>query len=275
MQIGACGGFDTVQDIQAAGFDYIEMSVSDLLVPNESDAIFTENLTTLHKCGLPCPTVNCFIPGDLKICGPEVNKDALYKYAETVIRRASEAGVQVVVFGSGGARQIPEGFDRGLAWLQIKAFARFTGETGAIHNVTIVLEPLNAKECNLLNNVAECARLVHEVRHPSFRLLVDSYHWGIENESTSDICANISIIKHIHAATWPNRLAPGRENCAMEAFFSTLSDSGYNGRISFEGKIEDLSADLKLAHEIMREFDNSHNSNRQSKEHSSLLKTSL
>jgi sugar phosphate isomerase/epimerase len=257
MQIGACGGFDRVEDIKAAGFDYIEMSVPGLLIPDKSDEEFAKNLEQLRKCGLPCPVVNCFIPGDIKITGDSVDKDRLYKYAATAIARAQEAGIQAIVFGSGGARNIPEGFDRGIAWRLVREFARFCAEEAAKHNVTIVLEPLNSKECNIFTTVAEGAKLVREVDHENFRLLVDAYHWGIENEPDSNITDNMDLLRHSHVATWPSRIAPGREECAMENFFQLMRDNGYTGRISFEGKVEDVKADLALAHKVMREMSGS------------------
>ena len=251
MQLGACGGFEQIPFIQRAGFDYIEMGAAGLLVPREDEAIFAENLQKLRAGGLPCPVVNCFIPGDLKIVGPEVDRQKLHAYAETLIRRAGEAGVGVIVFGSGGARNIPEGFERGLAWKQLREFCAFCAGVAEKHGVTIVLEPLNSKECNVLNSVEEGARLVREVGHESFRLLVDAYHWGLESEPMADISANAPLLRHVHVATWPGRLAPGREECALADFFRTLCEAGYNGRISFEGKVEDPQADLALAQQVM------------------------
>jgi hydroxypyruvate isomerase len=40
----------------------------------------------------------------------------------------------------------------------------------ARYDVVVVLEPLNKKECNLINSVFEGGVIVEEVNHPNFRL---------------------------------------------------------------------------------------------------------
>ena len=57
-----------------------------------------------------------FISGSLKITGPKVDPAALKAYVEVTLERTERAGVEVMVFGSGGARQVPDGFDRTKAY---------------------------------------------------------------------------------------------------------------------------------------------------------------
>ena len=56
-----------------------------------------------------------------------------------------------------------DGFDRAQAWDQLVTFGRMLGSLARRHNVTIVVEPLNRDECNVLNTVGESAGLATAV----------------------------------------------------------------------------------------------------------------
>ena len=146
MQFGVCGGPEIGQVAKATGYDYFEWSVSGLLHPLEGDEVFQEALAEVKAVGLPCPVVNVFIPGAMKITGPEVNHPALQSYVTTALCRAEIAGVAMIVFGSGAARRIPEGVERQLAWDQLVEFCAWLAPAAEQHGVTIALEPLNVAE---------------------------------------------------------------------------------------------------------------------------------
>jgi len=253
MKFGVCGGPELAQVAQKAGYDYFEWSVGGLLHPREDESIFEEALASVRAVGLPCPALNVFIPGDLKITGPEADLKALETYVSTAFRRAEIAGILIIVFGSGGARKIPEGFDRAAAFQQLVEFGMMAGPIAQRHGVTIVVEPLNVTETNVLNTVEESAKLVLEVNHPNFRLLVDGYHWAKDNDTEEGILDNADLICHTHIATVDGRRPPRPEDdCAI--FLSTLQKSGYNDRISIEGKIDHPAEELSVALKTMRQL---------------------
>jgi sugar phosphate isomerase/epimerase len=153
-----------------------------------------------------------------------------------VIRRAQQVGITRLVFGSGGARNVPDGFDRKKAVSQITAFARMSAELAALHGVTIVIEPLNKGECNIINSVAEGMEYVKAVNNPAFQCLVDSYHFWLEDEPLENLKAAMPWIKHVHLADKVGRVAPGLSGQSdYKPFFKVLKDGGYDGTISFEG----------------------------------------
>lgn len=248
MQFGVCTGPAQADIARQAGFGFIECSVGAALKPLEDEAAFAPLRRELEKCALPCLALNCFVPGSHKIVGPEADLAKLESYAQVVFRRAAQVGVRTLVFGSGGARQIPAGFPREQAWEQIKAFCRVFLPYAAAAQVKVVVEPLNLSECNVLNSVGEGARLVQEVAHPNLLLLVDSFHWGRDNDQAADIVTYGKLLQHVHVATVPTRRPPGVEDCAKLApFFATLRQAGYNGAVSIEAKIENAAAELPLA----------------------------
>lgn len=252
MQFGVCCGPDLAPAAAAAGYDYFEWTVGDFLRPAAGEDEFHEGLARVRAAPLPCPVLNCFIPAGLKIAGPRADPAKLEAYAATALRRAEAAGVRVIVFGSGGARGVPEGFDRQRALAQIEDFCRYTAARAGEHGVTVAIEPLNPKECNTLTTVDEAAALARGINHPALRILVDTYHWAAGDGSVRGIAANGDLLAHVHAATFPGRLAPGAEHCDLEPCFDALRTTGYDGRISLECALKEPGAELPRALAVMK-----------------------
>jgi sugar phosphate isomerase/epimerase len=241
MIYGVCAEPEDATALADAGFEFVEVHVQRHLKPEEDEAAFLPQLARIQAAALPCAAANCFIPAHLKITGPQVDLNALARYVKVACERARRAGIEIIAFGSGGARAIPEGFDRQRAWGQLVAFGRMLGPVAERHGVMIAVEPMNPGETNVLNATADCARYVREVDHPSVKLLIDGYHWALEHESVADIVAAGPLLCHAHTATYRARLAPGLEPCDFAPFFQGLKDGRYDGRISIEGQWDDLS----------------------------------
>lgn len=255
MQYGICGNHEMGSLAKQAGFDYMEYGVGNLLKPMEEQAVFLSAFSQAKTGGLPVEACNGFIPGELKITGPDVNFAALEIYVTVACERAREAGVRVIVFGSGGARRIPDGFDCARAHEQIVSFCRMLAPVAEQNDVVIAVEPLNKQDCNVLNTVNECAALVREVDHPFLRLLVDSFHLMKDNDSYEDIVVNGDLLAHVHISTIPCRKAPGVEPCDFYPFFDALVRAGYNGRISIEAGIPDPAVNLPQAFTLMKQLE--------------------
>ncbi len=234
MNIGICSGPADAARWQTAGYDFIEVNVQGPLKPLAPDAEFAPELAAIRAAALPARAANCFIPGNLKITGPQVDFATLTRYVTTAMARAEAAGIRTIVFGSGGARAIPDGFDRAAAYRQLLDFGRMVGPLAAPHGVTVVVEPLNRAECNVFNDLSECAAYVREVNHPNVQLLVDSFHWAKENNTVQDILAAGPLLRHVHIATYRTRIFPGAEECDFRPFLQALRTIGYTGDISLE-----------------------------------------
>lgn len=250
MKFGVCGDFERAAAAADAGYDYMEWSVPNLLKPQEDESAFQARLAEANASPIPYTNANGFIPGELKITGPDVDMGALTDYVTTAMKRAEVAGIGTIVFGSGGARRIPDGFDTDQAHGQLVEFCKMCGPLAADHGVTIVIEPLNLKECNVLTTVGECADLAREVDHPGVKLLADSYHMMQDDDPWSAIVDNGDILAHTHIATKENRRAPAAEPCDLSGFFDALNTINYTGGVSIEGGFE--NDDLPAALEEMR-----------------------
>lgn len=243
---GVCTSVSNDSILNAIGYNYIEEGVRRLLIPSKSDEEFEKNLSKAKKCNLKVYACNGFLPRSLKSTGPDAQHDEILKFATTAFQRAKRAGVKVIVFGSGGSRKVPDGFDPKKAKQQFVSLLKRMGPIAKAHKVTIVLEPLRSKECNFINRVDEGLEIVKEVNHPNILLLADFYHMMQENESAESIVKADKYLAHVHIAENRDRATPGYYKEDFTAYFKALKTIGYKGRVSVEARIKDKSKSGEL-----------------------------
>jgi len=212
-----------------------------LLIPEQPEEAFTPKLNAVRNAPLPIHAACAFLPAALKCVGPDVDEARLLRYAGTAFRRASEAGIRFIVFGSGGARQIPDGFSAAKAREQFVSYLKKIAPLAKVRDVNLVIECLNKKECNFLNRLAEGEAIVEEVNHPNVQLLADIYHMRVEGESAVEIVKYGKLIRHVHVAELEGRQAPGTSGEDFSLFLRALKEINYQGAISFECGWKNLS----------------------------------
>ena len=233
--IGVC-----TRDIDGArkyGFDYIEPAAADIAAM--SDEEFREFSGKVLASSLRCRVLNSLMRRpDLKVVGDDVSLTAVGDYLELCLARCRLLGASVVVWGSAGSRNVPEGFSRQHAEQQIAEFLRMAGDIGRKHDFVIAIEPLRHQESNILNTGAETLEMVRRVKHPQVRMIIDYYHMREENEDARIVETARKEIVHFHFANPHGRLWPrdfSEDNC-YAAFFRSVKKIGYSGGISVEGK---------------------------------------
>lgn len=251
--IGACTSLRNDHLLRKYGYAFVEESVREILLPEKPEEQFREMLTAVKASSLPVPVCRIFLPGSLPCVGDAVKQDALMAYTETALRRAGHAGVTTIVFGSGGARRIPAGFDPAKAREQLVAFLRLAGPIAATHGVTLALENLNRGETNMINRLHQAVDVVEAVRHPNVRMLVDIYHMLRENEAAEEILRAAPYVHHCHIAEPEKRAAPTTMKDDFRPYFRALKQAGYNGRLSIEAGWGNLEAELPSALLVLRQ----------------------
>ena len=241
VEFGICTDLSKAGVLKALGWDFIEVNAQQFFQGLVSDDTFI-GLKALKVSPLPVAAANCLVPGDMKLVGPAVDWAKLEQYMTRVCARAGEAGVGVLVLGSGAARRVPDGFSPAEARDQITRFGQMAASAAACHHVVVVLEPLCRRECNIVNSVTEALSYVQSVNHPHFQCLLDTYHFWMENEPVDHLSAAAPWIKHVHVADLQGRVAPGRSGQAdYRRLFGILQQAGYRGRISVEASFEDVA----------------------------------
>ena len=239
-RIGVCGPHAELSAV-AGSIDFAEEAVQRLLVPEQPDAAFRPPDRAALEV-LPIPVANIFLPGDLRSTGPAVDLERLRRYAQTAFRRARQVGIGIVVYGSGGSRQVDEGFDRGRAEQQFVEALQTVGPPAAEAGITVVVEPLNTAECNLINSVTEGAEAVRAADHPHVKLLADLYHMLREDEGPDAIERAGALIRHVHVAEVAERTPPGVAGDDFRPFLRALAGIGYAGDYSLECRWSDQVA---------------------------------
>jgi sugar phosphate isomerase/epimerase len=237
--LGVCISHTHSAALRMTGWDYIEESVQGFLQAHTTSPDRWFGADAAVGSALPIYAANMMVPGDYKITGPDADSMRLSKYMAVVLSRAQRAGVRTIVFGSGGARQVPDGFDRERARGQIVTFLKSVAPLAEDHRVTIVVEHLNLKECNILNGVKECGDIVRAVGHPGVRLLLDSFHVWQDGIGWDEVRAELPLVRHVHLADKTSRHPPGQnpQTTPMSDYstlFRMLKEAGYKGRMSIE-----------------------------------------
>lgn len=174
----------------------------------------------------------------------------LHEHIDQTVLRLEKLGSKILVFGSGGNRRIPEGFDADTAKNKIYDFIVYTEALCNKADITLVLEPLNRDETNWCNSVKDGAKIVRELSLPSFRLLADGYHMSREKEDLSVIEENADILCHCHIAS-EQRNIPGSTEYEGR-FLSALKKIGYTGTVSVECGYSDFFTDAPRTLEFMK-----------------------
>ncbi len=247
-----CYKVEEFPKIQAAGYQYVESNVSRFLVPDKSEFEFKENLDLKNRLGARIISCTSLFPGTLKITGPETLHPEALAWADTAFRRAEEAQIPFIIFGSGTARKVPDGFSKKKATEQFISFCKQLAPIAAKYHVTVLVEPLNTQETNLINSLAEGAAVVKVVNHPNIKLLCDIYHMLKENEPASEIIKYSSYIRHCHIAEKEVRSSPGTQGDDFTSYFQALKTIHYKGCLSIECNWTDADQELVPALEYMK-----------------------
>jgi len=246
-EIGICTGIDNYALAQKAGYAFLEEGVRGFLVPSEPESVFLPILEKAKKSPVPVTACNSFLPGNMKSVGPDQATGEILRFAEVAFKRAKSSGVKMIVFGSGGSRSIPEGFSKDEATGQFVELCKQLARLAAKQDVIVVIEPLNKKECNFINSVAEGGEIVKAVDHKNICLLADLYHMKMDDEGPGNIIQYGNLLRHVHIAEKEGRSAPGTHGEDFTAYFDALKQVRYKGAISIECKWEDMEKQAPVA----------------------------
>ncbi|TDF95783.1 sugar phosphate isomerase/epimerase family protein [Paenibacillus piri] len=246
---GWCMPIEHAGELKEYGYDYIECALAPFL--KQDDDAVKKALPLYVNSPLPVKAWNVLFPGDLKVVGPDVNEDRVKQYIKKAVDTMQQVGSSIFVFGSGAARSVPEGWDRKRAEEQIvNVLNWYAGELEG-SKLTLVIEPLNTKESNIINSVAEGVQFAKLLNHSHIRVLADFYHMDEENEPLDTIVTHKDWLAHIHVAD-TGRLAPATGHYPYEQFVAQLKAAGYNGMVSAECTLKDRDKELPQALEFMK-----------------------
>jgi sugar phosphate isomerase/epimerase len=110
------------------------------------------------------------------------------------------------------------------------------GEYALKHNTTVILEPLNRRECHYLRLVSDAAAICRDSKSAGVKCMGDFWHM---QEDPSDYAAFLSAgqyLQHVHVASRGNRKMPGEDGLVDNYVdgFRALKEMNYPYYVSFE-----------------------------------------
>jgi len=262
MRIGYCTnliatqmdgtGSEWIEKGQENGFDYVELPLAQMVDLNDKE--FSSLKEKVGSSGLKCEACNNFFPASIRLTGNDVDYGKTEAYLDKALGRAAQLGVKVIVLGSPKSKNVPEGYPMDKAWSQLVELLRNIDPLVRTRGITIVIEPLNKGESNIINTAAEGLQLAKAADRENIKLLIDYYHLVMEKEDPETILDAGSYIKHIHFANPTGRVYPIEAVDGDVRFMNLLKRVGYEGGISIEAYTKDFCHDAKRSVEMLRQL---------------------
>jgi sugar phosphate isomerase/epimerase len=252
-KIGIVQSIENDSLLKSIGYQYLVESVGKLVSPKTvTEDQFLINLSHIKKLQVPLYAFNIFIPGELKVVGPDVNEQAVLDYVRSVFERTRQANVSRIIWGSGGSRRVPDGFAESKAKEQFVSIAKKIAKLASEYNITLALENLNSTETNFITTLDEALNIVKAVDHKNLRLCVDVYHMLKEGELPSVIEKAKGYVIYCEVAEKEGRTPPGVQGEDFRPYFAALKKIGYSDRIMIECRWENLNTQAAPAFAYLR-----------------------
>jgi len=247
-------GLDVVPILKQLGYDYAELSLSHLC--ELTDKEFGKLADELNLIGFPIEACNNFFPPTIRLTGPEADFLIINSYLEKAFSRAIALGVKTIVFGSGMARMVPDGFQKEAAFGQLAETLCLINDYSSKYAITIAIEPLRIQECNIVNSYNEAMLLAKAVSEPAIKCLLDVYHLSQEGETLEIINEMPEMLAHVHLAEPNGRVFPmdGTKKI-LHRLFSNLHKIGYDSRISIEAYATNFEEEASIALSLLKEVE--------------------
>ncbi len=251
MQIGLLiENLDLLDDVASWGYEYAEISPFQMGPDADDPAAEEAARARILASRVPVTTMCGFLPDPerlkLMVVGPDIDSARLRAYATRVFDRMHRAGVEIMVFGSGTARSVPDGFPVERANVQLAEFIRMCADLAEPRQLQIALEPQNYTDTKWLHTVPEALDVAREINRPSVHVMADFFHMRLNDEPLDDLVTAGPSLIHGHIAE-PGRGRPQTTPADHAAFFATLRKANYRGRVTKTGALPAYGSEAEAA----------------------------
>jgi D-psicose/D-tagatose/L-ribulose 3-epimerase len=229
--------------IAKMGFNHIEIPIDD---PKTLD--FKKCREIINKAGIS--SISCCVAmgpdRDLIDPDPKVRQNGI-DYVKASIDGLAIVGGRNLVgpFYSAVGRTWQQSAEEREHDMQIlveilKDIAEYAGKKG----VVLGLEPLNRFETSFITTADQAIELVDRVNHPSCKIMLDTFHMNIEENSMGDAIRKVgSRLLQVHSNE-NNRGTPGAGHVPWKEVAQALKDIKFDGVMvieSFTSKVKSIA----------------------------------
>ncbi|MBQ8899185.1 MAG: sugar phosphate isomerase/epimerase [Clostridia bacterium] len=223
-----------VAKVKKLGFDVLELSCASLKTMEKADILALRNEASANGVTVTAgygPSAG----ENLGSADPDTVKNAISFYTDT-LKKLELLDVHTIGGGIYSywpvdySRPIDKAGDRARSIENVRKVGRIARECG----VDYCLEVLNRFEGYILNTCAEAVDFVTEVDEPAVKVMLDTFHMNIEEDSITDaIRLAGDKLGHFHVGE-NNRRLPGRGNMPWSDIGKALRSIGYDKAVVME-----------------------------------------
>jgi sugar phosphate isomerase/epimerase len=176
-------------------------------------------------------------PEGMSILHPDsAIRKATQAYLRDLIHFCADVGGKIISHGSPKQRTVQAEWDFAESWKRARETFEGCLQTAQERGVIYCIEPLTRSNTNFINTVEEALRMVREINHPHFKMMVDCRSCEA-NEGSAARALRSALesghLRHVHAND-VNGKGPGFGSVPFSPIMKTLVKGHYSGYISVE-----------------------------------------
>ena len=219
------------RDAAALGFDAVEVFPPgpDAVDPDELHGILDDNGLSLAAVG----TGAGWVKHKLSLTSPDgAVRDKAIAFVRAIMDFAAKFDAPAIIGSMQG--RWGDGVTKPVALRYLGNALFKLDEHAADLGTTLLYEPLNRYETNLVNTLADAVQLLAGTALGNVKILADLYHMNIEEVNLADaLRAAGAHVGHVHFAD-SNRRAAGFGHTDFAPIIAALKETGYAGYLSAE-----------------------------------------
>jgi sugar phosphate isomerase/epimerase len=219
------------QRARELGFDAVEVfpPAPDAIDPDSLRALLDDNGLSLAAVG----TGAGWVKHKLTLTSPdETIRERAIAFIRSIMELAAPFGAPAIIGSMQG--RAADNVTKPIALRYLGNALYKLDECAADWGVTLLYEPLNRYETNLINTLAEGTQFLGGLGTANVKLLADLFHMNIEEANLpAAIRAAGTSVGHIHFAD-SNRQAAGLGHTDFAPIVAALREIGYGGYLSAE-----------------------------------------
>lgn len=223
-----------VEKVANLGFDIVELPARYLHTLDDAGLASIREGAKRHNVML---TAGLGPPKDLYLASPD---GAVRRAGRAYFEQTLVALSKLDIHSIGGAlysywpvdysQPIDKAADWALGVEGVRGIADFANNLG----INLCMEVLNRFENHVLNTAAEGVAFVEEVDKPNVKVMLDTFHMNIEEDSFGEAIRTAGHhLGHFHIGE-NNRRVPGKGNIPWKEVAEALRDIDYNGNVVME-----------------------------------------